>query len=99
MINISQTLKLIEASQLLNADQKVQMKAKLDHMSPTDLAEVHGALEREQAVMTEYYKNVAHIRKVAAEKKVKAYYDYAEASIEAREEQEIDQIEAELSNI
>ena len=92
-------IKLIEASKLLKPEQKEKMKAKLSELDQAKLAGLVVALEKEQTALTTYFKNIAHVRKVAAEKKVKAYYEYAETAIEQKEQLEIDQIEAELSNI
>lgn len=92
-------LRLIEASKLMNEDQKGKMKARLNELDATQLGSLTMALENEQRVLAEYYKNVAHLRKIAASKKVKAYYDHAEETIAQREEVELNEIENELSNI
>lgn len=92
-------LRLIEASKLMNKAQKEKMKARLNELDSTQMASLVLALEKEQSVLAAYYKNIAHLRKIAAGKKVKAYYDYAEKTIEQREEVELSEIENELSNI
>ena len=92
-------IKLIEASKLLSEAQKAQMKSKLDTLEASKLGGLVVALEKEQAVLTDYYKNIAHVRKIEAEKKIKIYYHHAERSIERQEESIIDDIEAELADV
>jgi len=92
-------IKLIEASKLLKPVQKEKMKAKLTKLDSAKLAEVVVALEKEQTVLAGYFKNVAHVRKVAAEKKIKIYYHHAERAIEREEESIINDIESELADV
>ncbi len=92
-------VRLIEGSELLNAEQKQIMKAKLSSLEQAQLADLVLALEKEKSVLTDYYKNVAHVRKVAAEKKIKIYYHHAERAIERQEESIIEDIESELADV
>ena len=92
-------IKLIEASKLLSDSQKEKMKAKLPELDQAKLAGLVVALEKEQTALATYFKNVAHVRKVAAEKKIKIYYHHAERAIEREEESIINDIELELADV
>lgn len=90
-------LKLIDGSALLQEPQKQVMKDRLESLSETQIADLVMALEREHQALQAYYRQFAHIHKIAAEKKIKLFYDGAEMAIEAQEKAEIDNIESELA--
>jgi len=74
------------------------MKDKLATLSAAQMGDLVVALEREHKALQKYYRNVTHIHKMAAEQKIKTYYDHAEVMIEQKEQDEIDNIETELAN-
>lgn len=89
-------LKLLSRTQIFTDHQKADIKKKLPTLDGVKIAELVSILEKEQNILTNHHTQIGQIKLKAAEKKVKAIYNFAEKEINKEEEGIIKDLDAEL---
>ena len=98
-INTTYLLKLIEASEALSAEKKATLKTKVAGFNEAQYTQLKNILEGEQKFNAEHYRKVGQIKTLAAEKKIRLVYNYAEKKLNLEEEQDLAVLEDQLTNL
>lgn len=98
-INIVYLLELLDASEVLDANQKVWWKNKIPTMTEVQVAQFFQLLEKEAKAENVRLRKILAAEKIYAHQKIKALYDYAERKIQEEEETELELLDKELANL
>ena len=98
-LNTAYLIKLIKASEALDAAKKTVLTAKVENFNEAQYTQLKNILEGEQRFNAEHYRKVGQIKTRAAEKKIRLVYHYAEEKLNRQEAQDIAELEDQLATL